>query len=210
MSGVKRGFDIVLALVLMVLSLPVLAVLLPMLWVIDGGAVFYVSERMKTPAQGFQLIKLRTMSPIKGPTNSGVSGGDKAARITRLGAFLRRTRLDEIPQLWNILRGDMSFVGPRPPLRQYVEMFPELYDNILKNRPGITGLATLILHAHEERILAACTSPAETEAAYVRRCIPRKARLDMIYQKNCTLWFDLWLIGQTARALWPGSSQKGS
>jgi len=129
--------------------------------------------------------------------NDGVSGGDKADRITRTGRFLRRTRLDEVPQLWNVLRGDMSFVGPRPPLRVYVERFPQLYAQVLQSRPGITGLATLACHRHEERLLARCHSPAETDAVYARRCVPRKAALDLLYQRRSTICLDLLLMIRT-------------
>ena len=104
------------------------------------------------------------------------------------GRFLRRSRLDEVPQLWNVLKGDMSFVGPRPPLRLYVERFPELYAKVLQSRPGVTGLATLVFHRHEEKLLAACRSAAETDAVYARRCVPRKARIDLIYQNMLSEW----------------------
>jgi len=97
-----------------------------------------------------------------------------------------------------VLKGDMSFVGPRPPLRLYVERFPDLYAQVLQSRPGITGLATLRYHAHEERLLRACTSAAETDAVYSRRCVPRKAALDLIYQHRRTLCLDLMLLWQTA------------
>jgi lipopolysaccharide/colanic/teichoic acid biosynthesis glycosyltransferase len=130
-------------------------------------------------------------------TDSGVSGGDKTARITRTGTFLRRHRLDEIPQLWNVLRGDISFVGPRPPLRSYVEQFPDIYREVLKSRPGITGMATLTFHRTEERLLADCKTAAETEAVYIRRCVPRKARLDLIYARRRTVCSDLKLMFAT-------------
>jgi lipopolysaccharide/colanic/teichoic acid biosynthesis glycosyltransferase len=126
-----------------------------------------------------------------------VSGGDKSARITRTGAFLRRSRLDEVPQLWNVLRGDISFVGPRPPLRQYVEAFPDVYARVLQSRPGITGLASVYFHAHEEHLLARCTSTAETDAVYRRACIPRKARLDLIYQARRNLCVDMGIMLKT-------------
>lgn len=150
---------------------------------------------MKTADEPFMLWKYRTMTVVE--KDSGVSGGDKSARITRTGAFLRRYRLDEIPQLWNILRGDISFVGPRPPLRRYVEMFPELYGQVLQSRPGITGLATILFHKHEENILSECQTPAETERAYVRRCVPRKAALDIIYQRRRSLCLDFLLMLKT-------------
>lgn len=195
MTPTKRVFDIVLALALAtILALPFVA-LLVFLLISQGRPLFYVAERMKAPAQPFALWKLRTMTVA--PADSGVSGGDKAARITPTGRFLRRARLDEIPQLWNVLRGDMSFVGPRPPLRSYVERFPAIYAQVLQSRPGITGLATLEFHAHEEQLLAKCHNAAETDAVYVRRCIPRKAHLDLIYQHHQSLCFDLLLLGRT-------------
>jgi len=130
-------------------------------------------------------------------TDSGLSGGDKATRITQLGRFIRRARLDEVPQLWNVLKGDMSFVGPRPPLRAYVERFPELYAQVLQSPVGITGLASLRYHAVEERLLGACQAAIETDCVYAKICVPAKARLDLIYQKNWSLCFDLRLIWDT-------------
>lgn len=193
----KRAFDLVLALLLAVaLALPFL-VLVVILLLTQGRPLFYVAERMKAPGQPFALWKLRTMTLAA--ADSGVSGGDKSARITPMGRFLRRARLDEIPQLWNVLRGDMSFVGPRPPLRAYVERYPAIYAQVLQSRPGITGLATLYFHSHEERLLAPCRDAAETDAVYTRRCIPRKAHLDLIYQRHQSLCFDLALLGRTAR-----------
>jgi lipopolysaccharide/colanic/teichoic acid biosynthesis glycosyltransferase len=200
MTPGKRLLDILLALFAMaVLAIP-FALLVLWLAVKEGRPIFYVSERMKTPTEGFALWKLRTMKTVA--VQQGVSGGDKAARITPTGRLLRKTRADEIPQLWNILKGDMSFVGPRPPLRQYVERFPALYAEVLKSRPGVTGLASLTFHRHEEALLAACRTPEETDAVYARRCVPRKAELDLIYQRHRTICFDLVLMARTlARAL---------
>lgn len=196
MTPGKRLFDVTFALLLSAVLAPVLLGLLAVMLIRQGLPLFHVSERMKTATEPFALWKLRTMTVAT--ADSGVSGGDKAARVTPLGRFLRRTRLDELPQLWNILRGDLSFVGPRPPLRRYVEMFPALYGQVLACRPGVTGLASLVIHGYEERLLAACTTPAATEAAYIRRSIPRKARLDLIYQSRRSLRLDLWIIVRTA------------
>lgn len=195
MTWSKRILDVTLALVL-VLTLAPLAFVIA-LWILfsSGRPVFYLSERMKGVDQPFLLWKFRTMATAG--VDSGVSGGDKAVRITREGRLLRRLRLDEIPQLWNILRGDMSFVGPRPPLRLYVERFPDLYARVLQSRPGITGLATLHFHRHEERILATCHTAEETDAAYSRRCVPRKARLDLIYQRSCSTCGDIVILVKT-------------
>ena len=195
MTPAKRLFDIALALLLLaVLCLPALLIAL---WILlrDGRPVFYVSERMRGVDRPFWLWKFRTMT--QSAADSGVSGGDKVARITPIGRLLRKFRLDEIPQLWNILRGDMSFVGPRPPLRTYVERAPALYAAVLQSRPGLTGLATLHFRRHEERLLARCSTPQETDFVYARRCVPRKARLDLIYQRRRTLCADVAILWKT-------------
>lgn len=197
----KRSLDVVLALVLgAILALPVLGMLV---WLAlgQGRPFLYGAERMKAPGEGFTLWKFRTM--IEAAGDSGVSGGDKAARITAQGATMRRYRADEIPQLWNVLRGDISFVGPRPPLRQYVEAFPTLYARVLRSKPGITGLASLTYAAHEERLLARARTREETDTIYRRTCVPAKARLDLIYQRHASFCYDLALIWQTARRFTP-------
>lgn len=191
----KRILDLFGAFVLLVLLGPIILITALVILVLDGRPVFYISERMKSPTQGFMLVKFRTMKPVA--EDSGVSGGDKSDRITRTGPFLRRTRLDELPQLWNVIRGDISFIGPRPPLRQYVERFPELYGQVLKSRPGVSGLASIYFHAHEEHLLARSRSRAETDAIYCRACIPRKARLDLIYQARRNLCMDVELMAKT-------------
>jgi len=174
---------------------PVMLGLLAWLWIKQGRPLFYVAERMKTADQPFMLWKLRTMTVVD--ADAGVSGGDKAQRITPQGAWLRAKRLDEFPQLWNIIRGDLSFVGPRPPLREYVERFPEIYREVLKSRPGVTGLATIVYHKHETALLERCDTPEETDAVYARSCVPRKARLDLIYQKHRNICVDFDIVFQT-------------
>ncbi|AWI82309.1 sugar transferase [Alloyangia pacifica] len=195
MTVSKRVLDICLAALLLVLLSPLILGICLALLLREGRPVFYLSERMRSPDRGFRLWKFRTMRPDAG--DRGVSGGDKADRISETGKFLRRHRLDELPQLWNILRGDISFVGPRPPLRRYTEMFPELYAEVLRARPGVTGLATLAFHRTEERLLAPCRDADETEGVYCRRCVPRKARLDLIYARRRSLCYDLRLMAAT-------------
>ena len=102
--------------------------------------------------------------------------------------------MDELPQMWNILRGDISFVGPRPPLPVYVTRFPDLYAQVLQSRPGVTGLASLVFAAHEEALLSRCATSDETDAIYARRCVPRKARIDLLYQRRRSLLLDAWLV----------------
>jgi len=196
MTVQKRILDLVLVALLIIPAVPIVLILMVVLLVLEGRPLFYISERMQTPAKGFALVKLRTMRV--GAADGGVTGGNKSNAIPPVYRMLRKSRLDELPQLWNVLRGDMSFVGPRPPLRGYVVDFPEIYAQVLRNRPGITGLASLRFHAHEERLLAACATPAQTDHVYRTRCVPRKAVLDLIYQRHQSICFDLALIWQTA------------
>ena len=195
MTWSKRLFDVFFASLLTVILAPVIAGLMCYILYKQGRPLFYASERMKTPAQSFTLWKFRTMTVVD--TDQGVSGAHKAARVTPTGRWLRAKRLDEFPQLWNILKGDLSFVGPRPPLREYVERFPAIYAEVLKSRPGVTGLATIRFHAHEERLLARCATAAETDAVYCRSCVPRKARMDLIYRRHQSVCYDFKLVFET-------------
>ena len=197
MSLTKRLFDLGFAL----LILPVVGglglLVLVALALTQGRPYFYAAERMKTPDTAFRLWKFRTTTAVA--ADAGVSGGDKAGRITPVGRVLRRFRLDELPQLWNILRGDISFVGPRPPLRAYVERFPGIYAEVLKSRPGVTGLASIHYHRHEEWLLARSRSAEETDRIYCTRCIPAKAKLDLLYARKATVCSDIVLLFRTVR-----------
>lgn len=174
-----------------------------MVLVKDGCPFLYRSRRNTSYEQEFDLLKIRTMQTVSEDENVGITGGHKKGRITKLGHYLRNHRLDELPQLWNVLKGEMSFVGPRPPEPRYVATCPEIYQKVLLDRPGITGLASIVFHAHEEKILAKCGSQAESEEIYIRRCIPRKARLDMIYHQNKSPLLDLYVLYLTAAKLLP-------
>lgn len=196
MTWQKRILDVLVSAILGLLLAPFFAVLVVVLVITQGRPVFYISQRMRTPTQSFSLIKLRTMPVMTG--DGGVTGGNKMIRMTRIQRLLRASRADELPQLWNVLRGDISLVGPRPPLRTYVDAYPDLYAQVLQNRPGITGLASLRFHAHEERLMRTCETAVQTDAVYRRRCIPRKAKLDAIYAAHASVCFDLVLIAETA------------
>ena len=195
MTWSKRAFDIGFTVFLAPAALAVFGVIFILQWWKQGRPFFYRSERMYKPGEPFALWKFRTMRNVVADT--GVSGGDKSTRITPFGRKLRRLRMDELPQFLNILRGDISFVGPRPPLRQYVEQFPDLYARVLRSRPGVTGLASLVFARHEEEILRDCATPDETDRVYARRCVARKARIDLLYQEHANLVLDLWIIALT-------------
>lgn len=197
----KRAFDLLVSVLAAPIVVPIIVCIAALILCLDGRPVFYVSDRMKTPNTPFKFYKFRTMSCVTEERNAGVTGGDKTGRITPLGRILRKYRLDELPQLLNVLRGDMGLVGPRPPLRQYTDAYNTLYTNVLKSQPGVTGLATLRFHRHEERLIGRTTSPEETEKIYTSHCIPRKAAIDLIYQRHASVWFDILIIWQTILSL---------
>lgn|GEM_PF-849293 len=198
----KRAVDLVLAVVLLAVLLLPMAVVALCLLIAQGRPLIYSGERMRAPGRPFRQYKFRTM--VRDDDDGGATGAHKHWRITPLGRFLRRTRLDELPQLFNIIAGDMSFVGPRPPLPEYVERFPALYASVLQIKPGVTGLATLIYHRHEDRILANCSTAAETDRAYYARCLPTKLRIELVYRRVASPWLDFWIMWRTFLAVIPG------
>lgn len=202
----KRLFDVVAALILLVPLSVVMLVVAGLLLLVQGRPILYSAQRMRGPSQPFTQLKFRTMTADE--ADFGATGAHKHWRITPLGHFLRRSRIDELPQLFNILKGDMSFVGPRPPLREYVERFPAIYTQVLKSRPGVTGLATLIYHRHEDRILAGCKSAEATEAAYYRRCLPAKLKIDLIYQRHRDMSLDLWILWCTLKIVFARKDER--
>ena len=184
----KRVFDVVLAAVGLLLTLPVMVAIALAIRLVDGAPVFYVSERMRTADDGFNLLKFRTMRATRRPPRQ-MSWRD-ASRVTRLGQRLRTLRLDELPQLWNVLRGEMSLVGPRPPLRQQVLQDPVLYGRILKQKPGLTGLATLAVYGIESGRLLRLSTERDAVEYHRRVLLPRKAFLDQTYGRNQTVLLD--------------------
>jgi len=195
----KRAFDIVFSALGLVVAAPLL--LLIGLWLrLEGdGPVFFRQERIGRSGRPFELVKFRTMVPEDGISDEiGVtmSGHPRVKRAT--GRFLRKTKLDELPQLLNVLWGDMSFVGPRPELARYVRFYPEQYrEEVLSVRPGITDWAALRF-SNEEAMLEGREDPEEF---YVERILPTKVELYRDYLRNRSLWYDLGLILLTVMAL---------
>ena len=185
--------DRFVAVLLLPAVLMCLAVLLPIVLVLQGRPFLFASERMATPERAFMLLKIRTMSASQNP-RCRVLGGDITSLVTPIGRVLRRFRLDELPQIFNVLKGDIRFIGPRPPLRRYVEAYPALYRKVLMSKPGITGLATVMLHRREERILSKCKSAQDSDRAYRLYCIAPKARLDLLYEQRRSIGHDLIIL----------------
>ncbi len=199
--ALKRLFDLLFSIFGLVVISPLLAVVAVLIKLIDGGPVIFLQVRVGFEGKYFQVLKFRTMDRGKGPGEPQFTvEGDP--RITSLGRILRRTKIDELPQLWNVVRGDMTFVGPRPEVPRYVELYNEEQKAVLQHVPGITGLATLEFR-NEERWLAEVENPEEV---YINEVIPRKIELNLKYAKSANLWQDFKLIVRTVIALFDVSS----
>jgi lipopolysaccharide/colanic/teichoic acid biosynthesis glycosyltransferase len=188
----KRLFDIVVSLIGLVCLLPLLLSVAVLIKLDSTGPIFFKQQRIGMRFRPFQILKFRTMVQNAKVNNRSITVGDDP-RITRVGWFLRKTKIDELPQLINVLRGEMTFVGPRPEVPQYVEMFRKDYEEILKIRPGITDLAS-IKYRDEAALLGQFENPEEE---YVTRVLPDKIGLGKEYVRCSSLAFDLRLIFRT-------------
>lgn len=188
----KRLLDIIICFIASLLLAPVW-IILPLLIVIDSeGNPFYVQKRVGKDNKDFNLLKFRTM--YAGTDKKGLlTVGDNDRRITRIGYFLRKYKLDELPQLFNIIKGDMSIVGPRPEVRKYVQLYNEHQRNVLKVRPGLTDYAS-IEYIAESELLAQSDDP---EYTYIQDIMPKKIELNLKYIENQSLRLDFELIVKT-------------
>ena len=199
--GFRLSVDQMVALLLLPPIMIVLCVLYIIVVPLQGRPFFFSAQRMRGPKDTFVQLKIRTMQPVDRVLEQSVTGGDLSHRITPIGAFLRKTRLDELPQIINVLRGDMVFIGPRPPLQKYVEANPSYAALLRHSLPGITGLATVLLHAREERILARCRNAAETDRVFREHCIPLKIRMDELYQRKKSTRLKIYILWRTVSGL---------
>lgn len=154
------------------------------LWIVidDPGPVFYRQQRVGRNNQDFGLLKFRSMR-VGADKKSLITIGDRDPRVTRAGYYIRKLKLDELPQLWNVLIGDMSLVGPRPEVRRYVDLYTEEQRKVLSVRPGITDYAS-IEYIDENTLLAQAEDPDKT---YIEEIIPAKIALNMRYINDQTL-----------------------
>jgi lipopolysaccharide/colanic/teichoic acid biosynthesis glycosyltransferase len=193
---VKRFLDFTLAaLGLLVLAL-LFAVVAILIRLTSAGPVFFKQERMGRGFRPFLIYKFRTMV-WHAPEQGALITAGKDARITPVGGILRRAKIDELPQLINVLKGEMSFVGPRPEVRKYAEMFRRDYEEILQIKPGITDLASL-KYRHESELLGQSENP---EQQYLQEILPDKIRLNKEYRRRSSFLFDLGVIWKTVMKL---------
>lgn len=196
---VKRLFDILGSLLAALLLSPVLVVIIIAVSSGSPGGPFFRQVRVGREGRHFRLLKFRTMQP--GSESQGqITVGERDPRITGVGHVLRRGKLDELPQLLNILWGDMSIVGPRPEVPKYVALYTNEQRAVLDVRPGLSSLAS-IAYINESELLGRSSDPERT---YIEEVMPAKLALDLRYVREQSLWMDLRIIAVTVRRILVG------
>lgn len=194
--AVKRFFDIVFAVLLLLFFLPLFLTIALLIKISSKGSIFYKQERITKMGKSFFIWKFRTMVENADKIGGAITGF-KDVRITPLGSFLRKFRLDELPQLLNVLKGDMSFVGTRPEVPTYVEHYTEEMLATLLLPAGITSLAS-IRFRNEAALLK---DVADAESTYLTEILPQKMAYNLSYIKEFNLWTDLRIMAQTVFAI---------
>ena len=190
-----RLLDFVLSLIGLLILSPLLLLVALLVKLDSRGPVFYRARRIGRDGQTFHLYKFRSMVLEADRQGPGITvAGD--SRVTRIGRLLRQYKIDELPQLLNVVKGEMSLVGPRPEDPQYVALYTAEQSKILMVKPGITGVAALT-YRHEEEILQG----PDWEQTYIHRVMPDKLALELAYQRRRTLWSDLGIIFKTFQAI---------
>jgi len=193
---IKRLFDIIFSLTSIVLLLPLIIIISILIKCDKSGKIFFHQIRVGKNGKCFKLIKFRTMRDDKLFYNTQITiAGDR--RITKIGSFLRKYKLDELPQLYNVLIGDMSIVGPRPEVLKYVNSYSKEQREVLKLIPGITDPASLIFF-DESNLLA---TKINSELYYVNECIPVKIKINLNYANNSNIITDIIVIYNTIIAI---------
>jgi lipopolysaccharide/colanic/teichoic acid biosynthesis glycosyltransferase len=195
----KRFFDILLSFLLLIFLLPLFFIIVIIIVVDSKGGPLFLQQRVGKNEGDFNIIKFRTMH--HGSEGKGLlTIGEEDPRITRIGKWLRKYKLDELPQLFNILKGEMSFVGPRPEVRKYVNLYTNHQKQVLTVKPGLTDYASL-QYINENELLARYTDP---EKAYIEMVMPAKIALNLKYIKDQSLFTDFKIIGYTIKKIMLG------
>ena len=193
---IKRFFDLTVASAGLILASPVLLTVAALVRLLTGPPVFFKQARMGKGGRRFTLIKFRTMAVSPGAEKKDFEPGN-LNRVTPLGRFLRRSKLDEWPQLFNVIRGDMSLVGPRPEVPEWIEAYPDRWVIVLGVRPGITDPAALV-YRREELILGGAADPEKT---YRDEILPHKLALYEDYIRRRNFFVDIAIIMKTVFSL---------
>lgn len=189
---IKRAFDILVSASMIIILLPIEMIIALIIYFEDRESVLFKQKRIGMNQKPFILYKFRSMSINKTTSNENFDAGDQS-RVTRIGKVLRKTKLDELPQLFNVLIGDMSLVGPRPEVKKWVDIYPQQWAFVLSVKPGITDNAA-ILYRNEEEILAKVMNP---EMHYKEILLPHKLNLYRDYILNHSFKGDILIIFRT-------------
>lgn len=192
----KRLFDIFVSFLLLLLLSPVFLAISLLIILDSKGGVFYRQVRVGQFGKDFKLLKFRSMRPDS-DRKGLLTVGSRDSRITKTGYYLRKYKLDELPQLFNVLGGSMSLVGPRPEVRKYVDLYTEEQSKVLQVKPGITDYAS-IEYINENEILARSSEPEKT---YIEEVMPAKLELNQIYIQNPGLAQDLKILYLTVKKI---------
>lgn len=188
----KRIFDLTLCIPGLLVLSPLMLVIMLFIRMDGGKTVFFRQERVGKNGKPFRIWKFRTMVEDAEKLGKQLTVGEDP-RITKTGRVLRKTKLDELPQLFNVLKGEMSFVGPRPEVPRYVDLYTDEQKDVLKLTPGITDLAS-IRYRDENELLAKSDDPEKT---YIEEIMPEKIRINLEYAKNANVLTDLGVIFKT-------------
>ncbi|MDH5720965.1 MAG: sugar transferase [Spirochaetia bacterium] len=190
---IKRIFDFTMSFLGILILSPVFLLFSFLIKITSKGPVFFLQNRVGLNGKVFKIIKFRSMrhEPLK--KSSLITQGSDDMRITRLGKFLRKTKIDELPQLFNVLSGKMSLVGPRPEVEKYVKLYDRVQKKVLSVKPGITDLASLEFRNEEELLKGV----QNTEKYYIENIMPKKLTLNLEYISRRSFFFDLKIILKT-------------
>ncbi|MBS1791596.1 MAG: sugar transferase [Acidobacteria bacterium] len=194
-SPARRVLDLLLAIPAVILLLPVFVAVAIWIKLDSRGPIFFLQERVGMGGRPFRILKFRTMVTEAEQLGTQITVG-RDPRITRSGHFLRQYRFDELPQLFNVLKGEMSIVGPRPEVPCYVACYNDEQRQILAYRPGITSPAT-IEFSNESEVLSQHADPADPEHYYRTEILPAKLAMDLNYSRQATVWSDCTILART-------------
>jgi lipopolysaccharide/colanic/teichoic acid biosynthesis glycosyltransferase len=193
----KRLFDVIIAGIGLCLLSPLFLIIIVLILLFDGGNPFFVQQRVGKGGRMFSLLKFRTMKPGLASEKHDFNAGG-TSRITPFGKILRKTKLDELPQLFNVLKGEMSLVGPRPEVRRWTLVYPEKWEVVHRVKPGITDNASIMFRREEELL----TSAAFPDVTYREVILPKKLKIYTDYVNSRSFSGDIKILLKTIKAVW--------
>jgi lipopolysaccharide/colanic/teichoic acid biosynthesis glycosyltransferase len=188
----KRAFDLIIAIVVLVLFLPLFLIVGLLIIMESKGGIFFKQERIGKDLIPFKILKFRTMH-VNAEAKGKLTVGSKDSRITKIGFWIRKYKIDELPQFINVAKGEMSIVGPRPEVSRYVDLYSNIQKKVLSIKPGITDYASL-KYFEENKLLGESLNPEET---YIKEIMPEKLKINLEYLEKNSFKNDLTIIWET-------------